>query len=122
VAWRKTVSYSLGAWLLTQIVFVLSLVPFRAADAHGAGEFALGLLSARGAQDLDIWFVKAANLWLAVALIVGYHIAGTKWGEAAWRRFLEAPAPVRGVAYGACIVYAMIFTPLGGGAFIYQQF
>src|SRR5262249_25643509 len=44
VARRKSAGYSLSAWALTQLFFVLTLVPFRAPTVPTAGAFARALV------------------------------------------------------------------------------
>jgi alginate O-acetyltransferase complex protein AlgI len=122
VAWRKSALYSVAAWLSTQLVFVLALVPFNSPSLPAAARFAAGMLGSAGSRSLDLWWVDIGNLLLGVGVIVAYHLTGTRWGSRLWQRFVSLPAAVRGVAYGAVIVFLALLVPIGVGTFIYQQF
>ena len=121
---RKTVAYGLGAWALTQLVFVVTLVPFR---IHGPAKiwvFAKGMFVSAGA-DLPPAFQSLRDLQQFAAIVVFlllYHATATGWGGRMWERFQRAPAPVRGVAYGLAIVYLFVYVPLSAGTFVYANF
>lgn len=122
VNWRKAWVYTGLAWLLTQLTFVLSLVPFRSADIATAGQFAAGLVSSAGVQHYELWIVTLADLVCGFALVAVCHLVAVKPFAALWERFLALPTVVRGAAYGISIVYLTIFVPLGASTFLYQQF
>ena len=56
------------------------------------------------------------------AFIVGYHLLALPPLARLRDGFLAAPPLVDGVAYGVALVFLLIFTPVGSGSFIYQQF
>ncbi|MBB6091667.1 alginate O-acetyltransferase complex protein AlgI [Povalibacter uvarum] len=122
VQWRKTLGYAFVAWVLTQLTFVLSLVPFRSPDMATAGHFAAGLFASAGTRTFDLWIVAVANLLLGFGFIVACHAIATKSVAQLWEKFTAMPAPVRGAAYGLGIVYLLLFVPLGASTFLYQQF
>lgn len=122
VQWRKGFAYAACAWALTQLVFVLSLLPFRAGSVSRLGEFTAGMFGNGGTQHFDTWWVDVGDLLLGIGLVALYHFSGTRSGAALQARFFSLPAPVRGSVYGACIVYLLVFVPVGAGTFIYQQF
>jgi len=122
VAWRKSALYGVAAWLCTQLVFVLALVPFNSPGLPAAARFAAGMLGSAGSRTLHLWWVDLGNIALGIGVIVVYHLTGTRWGSWLWPRFVSLPAAVRGVAYGAVIVFLALFVPIGVGTFIYQQF
>jgi alginate O-acetyltransferase complex protein AlgI len=119
---RKSAGYAAAAWLLTQLFFVLSLVPFRASDTSNMLQFARSLLVSDGAETLRLSTVTAMNVLLGMGLVVGYHLTGTARFAALWGRFLALPAPLRGAVYGAVIAYLIVFVPVGASTFIYRQF
>lgn len=123
VARRRAPAYLAAAWLLTQGVFVLALVPFRAPSLDATLRFAGGL--ARGGErTLDLGGVQGVlTLALCAGILAAYHfLGGLDVGRRAWSRFLALPAPVRGVAYGLAVALLALVTPLAGGQFIYAQF
>jgi len=87
-----------------------------------AARFAAGMLGSPGSRTLHLWWVDLGNIALGIGVIVVYHLTGTRWGSWLWPRFVSLPAAVRGVAYGAVIVFLALFVPIGVGTFIYQQF
>lgn len=119
---RKSMPYAVAAWLLTQLFFVLSLVPFRAPDGATLRAFARGLFTSPGEKSIYLANVPMLNAMLAVSLVVVYHLTGLRGFAALWNRFLMLPAPVRGVAYGAAMAYLTLFVPVGASTFIYRQF
>jgi alginate O-acetyltransferase complex protein AlgI len=122
VEYRKSRAYAAAAWLLTQLFFLLSLVPFRATDSTSLGQFARGLVGGNGRMTFELGTIPMLNVLLAAALVIGYHLTGTARIAAAWQRFLALPAVVRGAAYGFVVVYLMLFVPLSASTFIYRQF
>jgi D-alanyl-lipoteichoic acid acyltransferase DltB (MBOAT superfamily) len=123
VARRRTAAYVATAWALTQGFFVLTLLPFRAPDLATAAEFASGLLRASGLHHpLGGQPVEALATLAALLLLLGYHLLATPPGRRLRERFFAAPAPIRGLAYGALVVLLLVLSPVGSGAFIYAQF
>jgi alginate O-acetyltransferase complex protein AlgI len=115
---RRSRGYILTAWLLTQMFFVLSLIPFRAPDIHSAFAFLTDIGSSTGTQSIP----AGVNATLALAFVVAYHLQELPW-LAAWRRRIMAlPDAVRGFAYGSAVAFLLLQTPPGSGVFIYQQF
>jgi D-alanyl-lipoteichoic acid acyltransferase DltB (MBOAT superfamily) len=115
---RKSWWYAAFAWLLTIGFFVLTLVPFRSPNIAAAADFAVRMFSSPG----DALPPIGVNVMLAVLVMIGYHLLETK--RFAWcrERYFGLPPFVRGMAYGAVIVFLMIKTPIASGTFIYQQF
>ncbi len=118
VAIRQGRLYGLIAMMLTVGYFVVTLVPFRSADMTAAMVFARGLFASAGSEQ-----VKAGgSMALVVAFIAAYHLIQVSPLPKLKEIFFSLPAPVRGVAYGLTIAFLMVFTPIGSGTFIYQQF
>ena len=115
---RQGQVYGIIAGMLTIGFFVLTLVPFRAPDISTAVQFARGLVASSGDKAIPI----GGSLALVYAFIVVYHLVQVRPLRSVRDRFLTLPGPVRGMAYGAAIAFLMIFTPIGSGTFIYQQF
>ena len=123
VARRKLPVYAVGAWAVTQLFFVLTLVPFRAPGFADMTTFARGLVTSPGAEYPDLMSVPVLLVLAGVvAFLVGYHLSAMPATRRAWERFVALPAPVRGVAYGLAIVYLLLFLPVGASTFIYRQF
>jgi D-alanyl-lipoteichoic acid acyltransferase DltB (MBOAT superfamily) len=123
VARRKTRAYRAGAWFVTQAFFVLTLVPFRAADLDELGRLLGALLGSAGTGfALAGGGLEALAVAAALGFLVVYHAAATARGKQWMDRFLAAPAPIRGVVYGAFAVALILLTPVGTGNFIYAQF
>jgi len=120
VAARKSTPYVLASWAITQVFFVLTLVPFRAANLGAAGDFASGLLGLGGGRGLD----QRLGLQAAacVAFFAAYHLLEVGPGPAWKQRFAVLPAPVRGVAYGLVLAFLFVYVPVGASTFIYGQF
>jgi alginate O-acetyltransferase complex protein AlgI len=116
---RRSRPYKLVAWAGTMFFFVLTLVPFRAPSLGGAGSFALGLLRAGGEEDAP---GVTPHAYLAVLLVIVYHALELPPLRRLRERVLAAPAPLRGIAYAAAIVFLAVFAPVGAGTFIYAQF
>ncbi|NJN64508.1 MAG: hypothetical protein HC882_06240 [Acidobacteria bacterium] len=53
---------------------------------------------------------------------MAYHVSVLPVASVFRVRFFRLPAVARGVCYGALIVFLILRTPAGTGAFIYQQF
>lgn len=118
VARRKTRGYVMTAWALTQLFFVLTLVPFGAGSVGEALAYARGLVGESGAEFVGFGVHASVTL----LLLVVYHLLGAG-RVAAWReRFVALPAPLRGAAYGLAVVWLLLFVPVGASAFIYRQF
>jgi D-alanyl-lipoteichoic acid acyltransferase DltB (MBOAT superfamily) len=115
---RKSWWYAACAWLATIGFFVLTLVPFRSPDISSAAAYAERMFSGSvgGLPPMGV------NVMLAMLVMVGYHVAELKHFAWSRERFFALPAFVRGMAYGAVVVFLMIKTPIASGTFIYQQF
>ncbi len=122
VAWRKTLGYSLAAWFVTQSYFVLSLIPFRAADFGQTFAFAGRLLSSGGTQWAQVGTVPTLNLLLAAGFVLLYHLVELPGLRRLRELFFAVPAPLRGAAYGLVVIYLLLFVPVGASTFIYRQF
>jgi alginate O-acetyltransferase complex protein AlgI len=125
VALRKSRRYVTAAWLLTQLFFVLTLIPFRAPTLGAAGAMASGLLLPRGGLLVpphDGTYLQYPMLVLCLALVVGYHLLATDRGQRVRDRFFGLPPFVRGTIYGVAIAFLVLFTPLAAGTFIYANF
>lgn len=124
VALRKGLPYAAGAWFVTQLFFLLTLIPFRAPSLAAAGAYARALVSAPGRLVLspDVPPLRALNLAVIALFMVGYHLLALPRFQPLRARFFALPALLRGVAYGLLIVYLLLFVPLAGGTFIYAQF
>lgn len=120
VARRKGRGYALASLLLTQVFFVLTLVPFRAASLADAGTFAAGLFGGPvGAEGVALGQV---NLVLCAGILLAYHLLAVGPGPRVAALFRGLPAPVRGVAYGLVVAFLFVFVPVGASTFIYAQF
>jgi D-alanyl-lipoteichoic acid acyltransferase DltB (MBOAT superfamily) len=115
---RRSWWYTTCAWLMTIGFFVLTLVPFRSPDISTAAAYAERMFagSVGGLPPMG------GNVMLAMLVFVGYHVAELKHFAWSRERFFALPAFVRGMAYGAVVVFLMIKTPIASGTFIYQQF
>ncbi len=119
VAWRKSRSYQAISWLITQLFFLLTLVPFRATSLSHTWQYTKGLWAGSGTQIPNL---ISLNLAVCVGFLVLYHALELAPGQS-WRtRFFELPSPVRGVVYGLVIVFLLLFMPVGMGSFIYANF
>jgi len=120
VAWRKATPYVLASWFVTQVFFILTLVPFRAPSIGAAADFGKGLLGLGGAEGLGQRFGLQAAA--CVLFFAGYHLLEVGPGPAWKARFLALPAPVRGVVYGLVLAFLLVYVPVGASTFIYAQF
>ncbi len=111
---RKSRAYLLAAWAITQLFFLLTLVPFRARSFGEAAAFAGGLLGGGPLAPPRLALIDVANLLVCAGLLLAYH--------ALRGRQLPLPAVARGVLYGLLIVYLAVFMPVADGTFIYAQF
>lgn len=121
---KRTRVYALVAWALTQLWFVVTLVPFKIHDldrlwAYTGGLFvASGHLTPPGLESLrELQHLAAITTFLTL-----YHLSSSRWGRAAWARFEALPAAAKGVAYGLVVVYLFIFAPVSSGTFVYANF
>jgi alginate O-acetyltransferase complex protein AlgI len=120
---RKSRAYAWGAWSLTQGWFMLSLIPFRSPNLEVALGFTRGLFGFGGEEGVTFGNVSTKlNMGVCLSFVVLYHLAGTEPGKRVMAALARVPAPVRGIAYGAVVVYLFLFKPLSEGAFIYAQF
>ncbi len=123
VARRKSTPYQLGAWALTQLAFVLTLVPFGTATFTEMARFSRGLLTSPGAGLPPLGGPNGlVALAAAVGLLGAYHVLARPEAQAWKERLFALPAPVRGVLYGLLFVFLLLFMPLSQGTFIYAQF
>lgn len=118
VARRRTRSYALASWALTQSAFLVSLVFFRANSLGQVGEIARGLLRPDGEQ----LHLLSFHLAVVLGILALHHALEFRPGQRLGTWFFQLPGPVRGVAYGLVIVFLFLFAPLGAGAFIYGGF
>ncbi|ETX01930.1 MAG: hypothetical protein ETSY1_05445 [Candidatus Entotheonella factor] len=119
VARRQSRSYQMTAWFITQLFFLLTLIPFRATSLSHAWQYAKGLFGATGGQIPNLF---SFNLAVCVSFFVLYHVLELAPGQP-WRaKFLALSPPVRGVVYGLVIVFLLLFMPVGRGTFIYANF
>ena len=119
VARRNALGYVLASWAVTQLFFVLTLVPFRAPSVDAMVDFAIGLFVPTGTVRLDLGQV---NLVFCAVFLLAYHLLEVGRGPRVQAAFDRLPAPVRGVAYGLVIVFLFVFVPVGASTFIYAQF
>jgi len=120
VALRKSTPYVLASWAITQVFFVLTLVPFRAPDIGAATDFAVGLLGLGGTVPHSE--TGALHLWIIALLLLALHLLEVGPGPSIKARFLALPGPVRGLVYGLAVVALFLFTPLGASTPIYGRF
>ena len=124
VALRKSFGYGSAAWTLTQLFFLVSLVPFRSPAIADSGAYFLALASPGGASHHPLGGnpIGAVAVMSSLALLVAYHLLERRGGQRVRARLLQAPAVARGVAWGLLAVWLAMFMPVGGGTFIYAQF
>jgi alginate O-acetyltransferase complex protein AlgI len=115
---RKSLPYSLCSWLLTIGFFVLTLVPFRAADIQVAKVYFFGLFDSAGTQVLSISPLAV----LSFAFIAGMHIIALGPFKVLTDYYLRIPPLLRGVGYGLAVALLILIVPFSSGTFIYQQF
>lgn len=118
VAWRKSTAYSLCAWLLTMVVFVVSMVPFRSPDIAATGDFFAAMLASQGSDQVRL----SGSLLLALAFIVILHVARAPFAARALKLYTRVPAVIRGGIYGGLTALVLTMVPAGDGVFIYQGF
>ncbi len=116
---RSRPLYQLGAWAITQVFFVVTLIPFRAPTLAATGAFARALARSEGTRSIAL---TNPQLAAALAFVIAYCLVPTGFGRLVWGRFQSMPALARGVAYGLAIAFLLVFTPAGSGTFIYAQF
>jgi D-alanyl-lipoteichoic acid acyltransferase DltB (MBOAT superfamily) len=122
VTLRKSAGYAFVAWVLTQFYFMLSLIPFRAYTLSDAALFTKNLFTSEGHRPLDFTTVLQLNEALCVGFVVLLHVLDLPAVRGTREKLLRVPAPLRGMAYGAVIVYLFLFVPVGASTFIYRQF
>jgi D-alanyl-lipoteichoic acid acyltransferase DltB (MBOAT superfamily) len=115
---RQSRWYAALAWSTTIGFFVFTLVPFRSPDIGAAADYFSQMIGSAGGAFPPI----GGNVSLAMLTIIGYHLLELKPLSWVRERYFALPAVVRGMAYGAVIVFLMIETPVASGTFIYQQF
>ncbi len=120
VARRRSAGYAAVAWVVTQVFFMCTLLPFRASSVGNLAEFARGLAGlGHGAQEVHL---ASSHLAFAALFMLGYHLVAVGRLRAVAAGFRALPAPVRGVAYGLVVVFLFIFVPVGPSTFVYAQF
>jgi alginate O-acetyltransferase complex protein AlgI len=120
---RQRMAYKSAAWMLTQIFFVMVLIPFRSSSMQDSVLFLGGLagLSGSGFPALSGARVQLNLLVIAVFLVI-YHLAELPQFHQWKSRFVGLHAGLRGAIYGLVICYLMMFVPVGSSTFIYRQF
>jgi len=118
VALRRSKPYALFAWSLTLAFFLLTLVPFRAEGLGAAWTFLGGMGAGSGQLSVQV----GVNAGLALAFVAAYHVLALPGVALLRTRIAALPDAVRGFAYGSALVFLLLQTPPGTGAFIYQQF
>ncbi len=118
ISMRRSVGYTVAAWALTQLFFVVTLVPFRSPDFDTASAFLVYLGSSPGTQSVPV----GVNAGLAFLFLIAWHLLKVPRIAELRQRIATLPDAVRGFAYGGAIVFLYLQTPPGSGAFIYQQF
>ncbi len=120
---RKTRRYALAALLVTQVFFLVTLVPFRTPDLGGALSFAGGLFVSGGSAIPGVSrALDAFNLLLCFGFLGAYHLLDVGPLPALRDRFFTLPAPLRGVVYGLVVAVLALLMPMSSGAFVYAQF
>ena len=122
VTLRKSALYGLLAWGLTQLYFMLSLIPFRAGSLADAAGFARHMFVSNGNVTLSIGTMSALDDLLCVLAVVLLHLLELPRLRRFRDTFFAMPAPLRGAVYGVLIVYLFLFVPVGASTFIYRQF
>ncbi|TNE47619.1 MAG: MBOAT family protein [Deltaproteobacteria bacterium] len=116
---RKSRKYKLTAWFITQLFFLLTLIPFHATSLAHAWEYTRGLFVTTGTGQHNL---VSINLLVCSLFLVAYHLGEFPIGETCRERWRRTPAPVRGMCYGLIIVFLALFMPVGMGSFIYANF
>ncbi len=120
---RKSRSYALTAWALTQVFFVLTLLPFRIPGWDALVSFCAGLLSSPGAALVEVpGLTTYFGLACCALFLAGDHLLAFAPGRRLSAAFFRLPTPARGLAYGLILVFLGVFLPPAGGAFIYARF
>jgi alginate O-acetyltransferase complex protein AlgI len=125
VARRKSTGYAAAGWALTQLYFVLTIIPFRAPSLTAAGEFARGLWRSPGRlfyPDGLTLALRPLHLLLCVGFMIGYHLLELERGRPVRARFFALPPFVRGLVYGVIVVLLVILVPESSSSFVYAQF
>lgn len=121
---RKSRWYGLGAWFLTQLWFVLALLPFRIHQPGAIWAYMRGMVVSPGSALPPglVGLRELQHFGVILVFLVLYHLWPTRLGQAAWARFEASPAPLRGIAYGLAVVYLFIYAPVSVGTFVYANF
>ena len=123
VARRKTKRYAVAALIITQLFFIVTLVPFRAPTLAAGVDFFAGLFTSAGtALPATGGALDALNLLLCFGFLVGYHLLELAPLQRFRDAFFALPAPIRGVVYGLVVVALAMLMPMSSGAFVYAQF
>jgi len=129
---RKSRTWGLVSWGLTQAFFLLTLVPFKMGLEPAASEqgsrlertwsYFCGLLPGGGARVDAGSVTNLAILALCAAIFVWHHAVVFGPGRWVCARFFALPGPVRGLAYGVGVAALVLLVPVGEGTFIYRNF
>ena len=122
VTLRKSAGYAMAAWLVTQLYFLWSLIPFRAGSFAEATTFFRGLFIPHGGDTLHLSSLPLDNIALCAALVIGLHLLELPRLARMRDVFFRLPAPLRGMVYGLVVIYLFLFVPIGASTFIYRQF
>ncbi len=123
VARRKSRSYALASWALTQTFFMVTLLPFRAPGWALLSAYAAGMVRNVGHALFEVPGLNTLfGLAMCGAFLAADHALAFAPFARVGRRFLALPTPVRGLAYGAVVVFLIVFVPAAGGTFIYAKF
>lgn len=133
VARRKGRTWRALSWAMTQVFFLLTLVPFKVGietmndpRADGLTEtlaFFAALVPGHDGARVDPGSVtNLAILLLCLAVFAAHHAVAWGPGRRLAERFFALPAAVRGIAYGVAIALLALLVPVGAGTFIYRNF
>lgn len=115
---RKSPGYVALAWVATIGFFFLTLIPFRASSLAVAGRFVTGLV-AGGSEVPDS---GGGHPWLAVLLVIAYHVVYLPRFEKLRVLAGKLPTVVLGIVLAIAVMFLLMFAPIGAGTFIYAQF
>lgn len=121
VTWRRSAGYALAALLLTQVFFVVTMVPFRAASLDDTAVILRAMCGLGSGTDNVLHQLSMHGL-LAILIPVLYHLLQLPWLASLRELLARTPAPLRGVAYGLLIVFLLVYVPPGSSTFIYRNF
>ncbi|HLQ39022.1 MAG TPA: MBOAT family O-acyltransferase, partial [Planctomycetota bacterium] len=126
VTLRRSTGYALAALLLTQLFFVVTMVPFHAHSLADAGVMARTMFGLRGGlgggAGSNLAALHRGQVLVALLVPFVYHLLSLERVRSLRTALLRLPAPVRGVALGLLIVYLLVYVPVGASTFIYKNF